>query len=381
MKTQQSTIFLLGRYIPVNATQWTFKSTVSRTHQWFKAQPFKAAEAEKNRLLTFIRNTTKVESYFATRWLFRDVLHTVRQMWGSQLLAFTNTNVYLAKINCRPFFPPQTGAAVHAYCLSSVPKDITAGRHPVFCVKIAVSFCDQWFAAAAAGFLLRLQPNASLCVCEQYEIFSDQRRELTPSIPHTCGHNLNCCKQPSDVRLWLEWAEFSSSWFSAAGIFFFFCQCEPSSLSHFSLFGLHLQTNYIYCFSHCQSSARQSKRSAAYKSNILLKFCFSYCFAILCQAHWLFRKFPVYSLFYTSILETAHRKHLKNLNLFKKKNLWMNEVKQKTAFSSEKSCSVLIKLPLLQYPRSTFVSSSVVSFASRCITPKPLSHLSSNHTD
>lgn len=119
------------------------------------------------------------------------------------------------------FSRPRLELLCCAYCLSRVPRDITAGRHPVFCVKIAVSFCDQCSAAAAAGFLLRLQPNASLGVCEQYEIFSDHRREITASIPHTCGHNLNCCEQPSDVRLWLERAEFSSSWFSAAGIFFF----------------------------------------------------------------------------------------------------------------------------------------------------------------
>lgn len=173
-----------------------------------------------------------------------------------KLLAFTNTNVYLAKINWRPFFPPQTGAAVRSYCLSGVPKDITAGRHPVFCVKIAVSLCDQWFAAAAAGYLLRLQPNVSLCVCKQHKIFSDLRRELTPSIPHTCGHNLNCCEQPT----------FHPPGSPLQGFFISFYQCEPSSLVHFSLFGLHLQTNYIYCFSHCPTSARQSKRSAGYKS-------------------------------------------------------------------------------------------------------------------
>lgn len=161
--------------------------------------------------------------------LFRDVLHTVPQMRGSQLLAFTNTNVYLAKINWRPFFPPQTGAAVRAYCLSSVPKDITAGRHPVFCVKIAVSFCDQWFAAAAAGFLLRLQPNVSLCVCEQYEIFSDQRRELTPSIPHTCGHNLNAASNRATCTS--DWNErsFNPPGSPLQGFFIFISVNRPHS--------------------------------------------------------------------------------------------------------------------------------------------------------
>lgn len=112
--------------------------------------------------------------------------------------------------------------------------------------------------------------------------------------------------------------------------------------------------------------AKQKKRSVQI---ILLKFCFSCCFAILCQAHWLFRKFPVYGLFYTSTLELAQTKHLENLNLFlKKNNLWMDEVKQKTAFPA--------KIPFSSYKTTTTAVSTLPSFTAAIVYKLKVASLS-----
>lgn len=112
------------------------------------------------------------------------------------------------------------------------------------------------------------------------------------------------------------------------GFFFFFINVNrPHSFISHCLASICKPTTSIVFLT---ARVLRGERSAAYKSDILLKFCFSYFYSNFFSAKLtafaffqLFRKFPVHGLFYTSILETAHRKHLEKPKP-PKKNFWTN---------------------------------------------------------